>query len=94
VNCILCRPGKITKKIPGHPSVSGKGAPPFNACKINGRVNMHENDVIATQRDELMQTSHGMDFKSRREKLAAVHFTVEEIYDETPDIKAAGRQIT
>ncbi|HZK30784.1 MAG TPA: pyridoxamine 5'-phosphate oxidase family protein [Methanoregula sp.] len=71
-----------------------KRSPPFNAYKINGRVTMHENDVIATQLDERMQTGHGMDFKPRREKLAAVYFTVEEIYDQTPDIKSAGRQIT
>jgi predicted pyridoxine 5'-phosphate oxidase superfamily flavin-nucleotide-binding protein len=71
-----------------------KRGPPFSAYKVNGRVTIHENDVIATQLDERIQTGHGMDFKSRREKLAAIYFTVEEIYDQTPDLKSAGRRIT
>ena len=71
-----------------------KRGPPFGAYKVNGRVTIHENDVIATQLDERVQTGHGMDFKARREKLAAIYFTVEEIYDQTPDLKSAGRRIT
>jgi len=33
-------------------------------------------------------------FHGRRDKLAAVYFTVEEIYDQTPDLESAGRRIT
>jgi uncharacterized pyridoxamine 5'-phosphate oxidase family protein len=70
-----------------------KRSPPFNAYKVNGRVTIHENDVIATQLDERVETSHGMDFLPRRENLAAMYFTVEEIYDQTPDLKSAGKRI-
>jgi hypothetical protein len=37
--------------------VPGKKAPRFNACRVNGRVTIHENDVIATQLDERVQTA-------------------------------------
>ena len=55
---------------------------------------MHENDEIAAQLDERVRTGHGMEFKTRRKKLAAVYFTVEEVYDQTPDPEAAGKRIS
>ncbi|MCK9590572.1 MAG: pyridoxamine 5'-phosphate oxidase family protein [Methanoregula sp.] len=71
-----------------------KKSPPFSAYKVNGRVTIHENDEIATQLDERVRKGHGMEFKARREKLAAVYFTVEEVYDQTPDIRSAGKRIS
>jgi hypothetical protein len=32
-------------------------SPRFKACRVNGRVTIHENDVIATQLDERVQTA-------------------------------------
>ena len=66
---------------------------PAKAWKLNGTVVIHENDAIATQLDERVRASHKNAFKSRRDKMAAVYFTVEEIYDQTPDIGAAGKRI-
>lgn len=71
-----------------------KRGPPFTAYKVNGRVTMHENDEIAAQLDELVRTGHGMEFKARRKKLAAVYFTVEEVYDQTPNPESAGKLIS
>jgi len=70
-----------------------KKSPPFSAYKVNGRVTIHENDEIAAQLDERVRTRHGMDFKPRREKLAAIYFTVEEIYDQTPNPESAGKRV-
>jgi uncharacterized pyridoxamine 5'-phosphate oxidase family protein len=66
---------------------------PFSAYKVNGRVKIHENDEIASQLDERVRIGHGKEFKARREKLAAVYFTVEEIFDQTPDLETAGKRI-
>lgn len=71
-----------------------KRSPPFSAYKVNGRVTIHENDEIAAQLDERVRAGHGMEFKARREKLAAVYFTVEEVYDQTPDLESAGKRIS
>jgi predicted pyridoxine 5'-phosphate oxidase superfamily flavin-nucleotide-binding protein len=70
-----------------------KRSPPFTAYKVNGRVKIHENDEIAAQLDERVRTGHGMEFKARRKKLAALCFTVEEVYDQTPDLESAGKRI-
>ena len=74
-------------------SVWTKNAP-IKAYKINGRAALHENDEIASQLDERVRKTHRMELKSRREKMAAVIFTVEEVYDQTPDIERAGKQIS
>ena len=66
---------------------------PTTAYKVNGRVVMHENDAIAARLDERVRAGHKNAFKARRDKLAAVYFTVEEIYDQTPDPGAAGKRI-
>jgi predicted pyridoxine 5'-phosphate oxidase superfamily flavin-nucleotide-binding protein len=71
-----------------------KRGPPFTAYKVNGRVTIHENDEIAAQLDERVRTGHGMEFKTRRKKLAAVYFTVEEVYDQTPNPESAGKLIS
>jgi len=68
-------------------------SPPFTAYKVDGRVTIHENDVIAAQLDERVRAGHGMDFLARREKLAAVVFTVGEVYDQTPGPESAGKRI-
>jgi uncharacterized pyridoxamine 5'-phosphate oxidase family protein len=68
-------------------------SPPFRAYKVNGRVTIHENDEIAAQLDERVRAGHNMEFKARREKLAAVFFTVGEIYDQTPGLESAGKRI-
>jgi len=34
-----------------------------------------------------------MEFKARRKKLAALYFSVEEVYDQTPDLESAGKRI-
>jgi len=70
-----------------------KRSPPFSAYKVNGRVTMHENDEIAAQLDERMRTGHGREFKATRKHLAAVYFTVEEVYDQTPNPESAGKRI-
>jgi predicted pyridoxine 5'-phosphate oxidase superfamily flavin-nucleotide-binding protein len=70
-----------------------KSAPPYSAYKVNGRVTIHENDAIAARLEERVRAGHGKEFKSRREKLAAVYFTVEEVYDQTPDLESAGKRI-
>jgi predicted pyridoxine 5'-phosphate oxidase superfamily flavin-nucleotide-binding protein len=70
-----------------------KRSPPFSAYKVNGRVTIHENDTIAAELDERVRTRHGMEFKARREKLAAVYFTVDEVYDQTPGLESAGKRI-
>jgi predicted pyridoxine 5'-phosphate oxidase superfamily flavin-nucleotide-binding protein len=67
---------------------------PIKAYKVNGRAALHENDEIADQLDERVRKRHGMELKARREKMAAVIFTVEEVYDQTPDIERAGKQIS
>jgi predicted pyridoxine 5'-phosphate oxidase superfamily flavin-nucleotide-binding protein len=67
--------------------------PPFRAYKVNGRVTIHEHDELAAQLDERMRTGHGIKFEASRDQLAAVYFTVEEVYDQTPDVKTAGKRI-
>ena len=69
-------------------------SPPFKTYKVNGRVTIHENDVIAAQLDERVRAGHGMDFKARRQQLAAVVFNVEEVYDQTPGLESAGKRIS
>ena len=66
--------------------------PPFKAYKINGRVEIHDDDELAAKLDESVRKFHPM-IKPRRKKIAAVVFNVEEIYDQTPDLKAGGKRI-
>ena len=70
-----------------------KRNPPFTAYKVNGRVTIHENDEIAARLDEQERAGHGGEFIAGRKKMAAVYFTVEEIYDQTPNPESAGKRI-
>jgi predicted pyridoxine 5'-phosphate oxidase superfamily flavin-nucleotide-binding protein len=70
-----------------------KRTPPFSAYKVNGRVTIHENDEIAAQLDERVRTGHGKEFLARRKQLAAIYFTVEEVYDQTPFLESAGKRV-
>lgn len=68
-------------------------SPPFRAFRLNGRVTLHEHDELAAEMNERMRTGHGFELRARRDQLAAVYFTVEEIYDQTPDLASAGKRI-
>ena len=70
-----------------------KRTSPTRGYKVNGRVVIHENDEIAARLDERVRAGHKNAFKARRDTMAAVYFTVEEIYDQTPDPEAAGKRI-
>jgi predicted pyridoxine 5'-phosphate oxidase superfamily flavin-nucleotide-binding protein len=70
-----------------------KRTPPFSAYRVNGCVTMHENDEIAAQLDERVRTGHGKEFVARHKQLAALCFTVEEVYDQTPRPESAGKRI-
>jgi len=59
---------------------------------MNGTVTIHENDEVSARMDEEMRTGHPMQFKAKREQLAAVWFSVEEIYDQTPGVESAGKR--
>jgi uncharacterized pyridoxamine 5'-phosphate oxidase family protein len=68
---------------------------PFLAYKVNGRVEIHEDDELAVQLNERMRVGHpGMVFLPRRERMAAFVFRVEEIYDQTPRLESGGRKIS
>jgi uncharacterized pyridoxamine 5'-phosphate oxidase family protein len=69
-------------------------SPPFRAFKMNGRVKIHEHDEISARLDKQVRAGHGMDFPARREQLAAVFFSIEEIYDQTPALESAGKRIS
>jgi hypothetical protein len=56
-------------------------------------VTIHENDDVSARLDEAMRTGHPMQFKSRRKQLAALWFSVEEMYDQTPGIGTAGKRV-
>jgi predicted pyridoxine 5'-phosphate oxidase superfamily flavin-nucleotide-binding protein len=69
-------------------------SPPFRAFKMNGRVKIHEHDEISARLDKQVRAGHGMDFPARREQLAAVFFSIEEIYDQAPALESAGKRIS
>ncbi|HET6581708.1 MAG TPA: hypothetical protein VFG36_07495 [Methanoregula sp.] len=50
-------------------------------------------DEESARLDEAMRTGHPREFKARREQLAAVWFSVEEIYDQMPGIGSAGKRV-
>ena len=89
-------PWRCKRKLKPNPRASlcaGKRTFPTTAYKVNGRVVIHENDAIAERLRERVRAGHPTALKARRDKLAAVCFTVEEIYDQTPDVEAAGKLI-
>lgn len=69
-------------------------SPPFRAYRMNGRVKIHEHDEISARLEEQVRAGHGMDFPAHREQLAAVFFSIEEIYDQTPSLESAGKRIS
>lgn len=67
---------------------------PFLADKVNGRVEIHEDDELAIQLDERMRFSHpGIVLTPRRERMAAFVLRVEEIYDQTPRLESGGKRM-
>ena len=69
--------------------------PPFLPYKVNGRVEIHEDDTLAIQLDERMRVGHPeIVFTPRRERMAAFVFRIEEIYDQTPRLESGGKRIS
>ena len=71
--------------------------PPFTAYRIQGRVELHEDDRMAADLDARVKAGHATAgsplFPARRPLLAAVVFRVEEIYDQTPRLESGGKRI-
>jgi len=80
------------KNIPRASICVWERTPPFRAWKVNGKVTIHENDEVSARMDEEMRR-HPMQFEAKRKQLAAVWFSVEEIYDLTPGVESAGKRI-
>ena len=68
-------------------------APPFTAYKVKGRVTIHRDDEVTAALDRSVWAGHTGEFATRIEGMATVVLTVEEIYDQTPRLKAAGERI-
>lgn len=83
---------KISGTIPVHQLCLAKNSP--LQCIQDERDNHHpENEEIAARLDEGVRKGHRMEFKARRKQLAAVWFSVEEIYNQTPGFETAGKRI-
>ena len=67
--------------------------PPYTAYRVNGRVTIHEHDEIAAELDRRIWTGHAPEFGVRVEGMAAVVFTVESVWDQTPRTGSAGVRI-
>lgn len=67
--------------------------PPFTAYKVKGRVVIHRHDKVTAALDKRVWAGHTEEFATRIEGMAAVVLTVEEIYDQTPRLEAAGKRI-
>jgi len=48
---------------------------------------------MVTMPEELIHLLTEWHFKAHPKKMAAVYFSVEEVYDQTPDPEAAGKRI-
>lgn len=70
-----------------------KKTPPFTAYKIQGTVEIHEHDGVADLMDNRVWAGHPKDFGIRTGHMAAMIFTVVEIYDQTPRSESPGTQI-
>jgi len=66
---------------------------PFTAYKVKGRVAIHRDDEVTALLDRSVWAGHTGEFAARLEGMAAVVLTVEEIYDQTPRLEAAGERI-
>jgi len=60
---------------------------------VNGEVEIHEHDEVAAQMDNQVWAGHKKGFTIRTENMAAVIFTVTEVYDQTPRLESAGKRI-
>jgi predicted pyridoxine 5'-phosphate oxidase superfamily flavin-nucleotide-binding protein len=67
--------------------------PPFAAYRVNGRVTIHEHDQVAAELDKRVWAGHGAEFGVRAKGMAAVVFTVESVWDQTPRPESAGTRI-
>ena len=67
--------------------------PPFAAYRIDGRVTIHEDDEVAAELDRTVWAGHGPEFEARTKRMAAVVFTVESVWDQTPRAESAGTRI-
>jgi predicted pyridoxine 5'-phosphate oxidase superfamily flavin-nucleotide-binding protein len=67
--------------------------PPFTAYQVKGRVVIHRGDEVTAALDRSVWAGHPEEFAARVEGMAAVVLTVEEIYDQTPRLEAAGTRI-
>jgi len=84
------------KNLMRHPVASlcaWEWTPPFTAYQVKGRVVIHRDDEVTAALDRSVWTGHTEEFGARIEGMAAVVLTVEEIYDQTPRLEAAGKQI-
>ncbi|NLB01131.1 MAG: hypothetical protein GX837_09285 [Methanomicrobiales archaeon] len=70
-----------------------KWTPPFTAYQVKGRATIHRDDEVTAALDRSVWAGHTGEFAARIERMAAVVLTVEEIYDQTPGIEAAGERI-
>ena len=67
--------------------------PPFTAYRVNGRVTIHEHDQVVAELDKRVRAGHGAEFGVRTKGMAAVVFTVESVWDQTPRPESAGTRI-
>lgn len=67
--------------------------PPFTAYRVNGRAVIHEWDEEAAGLDRAVWKGHGAEFGIRVKGMAAVVFTVESVWDQTPKPESAGLRI-
>ncbi len=67
--------------------------PPYMAYRVNGRVTIHKNDQVAAELDRSVWAGHGAEFGIRTKEMAAVVFSVESVWDQTPRPESAGVRI-
>ncbi len=68
--------------------------PPYTAFKVIGHVVIHEKGKMKEELDKHVWAGHGDEFLMRIKRMAAMVFTVDAIYDQTPRSDSAGKQIT
>ena len=56
-------------------------------------MTIHEHDQVAAELDRRVWAGHGPEFEARTRKMAAVVFTVESVWDQTPKPESAGTRI-
>ncbi len=68
-------------------------APPYAAYRVNGRAVLHVDDGESAALDRSLWTGHGSEFQIRVKGMAAVVFTVESVWDQTPRPESAGVRV-